>query len=194
MAQFAVFASGQGSNLVALHAYFSESAIPHSICCLVSDKPACQAVAYALSKAIPVIYINYAGQDKALAEQQLVDQLRNYQPAVLVFAGFMRLAGQVLLHTYQGRIINLHPSLLPRHPGKQGIIDSFNAGDSELGITIHYVDEGIDTGRIIRQESFFRTADDTLPSIEARIHALEHTYYPQTIHALLDTKNAVEAS
>ena len=82
--------------------------------------------------------------------------------------------------------VNIHPSLLPKYPGTRAIAESFSSGDSELGITIHEIDEGVDTGPIIVQKSFLRGTEDTLETVENKIHELEHQTYPPVIIELLD--------
>ena len=106
----------------------------------------------------------------------------------------MRLLSPSFVDSLEGRIINIHPSLLPRHPGTHGIQDCFEAGDTETGITIHYVDHGMDTGPIIRQEKIQRDPGETLEKLERRIHALEHRCYPETILNLLNDRERAGTS
>jgi phosphoribosylglycinamide formyltransferase-1 len=98
----------------------------------------------------------------------------------------MRLLTPVLIDAYPRAIINIHPALLPRHPGAHGIADSYASADRTLGITIHYVDYGMDTGPIILQKSFERTGSESLEDIEKKLHELEHSTYPDVACALLD--------
>jgi phosphoribosylglycinamide formyltransferase-1 len=87
---------------------------------------------------------------------------------------------------WRGKLINIHPSLLPRHPGAHGLEDSYDSSDTELGITVHWVDEGVDTGEVIEQRSFARHAKMSLEEAEFRIHQLEHELYPAVVKRLLD--------
>ena len=189
MAKVAIFASGRGSNFIAIHEFLEKSELgQHAICCLASDKPDCPAVAYARSQNIPVLMMDYAkGKDRESTETQLLAQLSPYAPDLLVLAGFMRLLSPVLVDAWSGRIINIHPSLLPKYPGVHGIQDSFASGDSWLGISIHYVDHGLDSGPIIIQKSFERSGSESLVEIEERIHRLEHETYPVTVWNLLES-------
>ena len=100
---------------------------------------------------------------------------------MVVLAGFMRIIGPTLLKVWEGRMINLHPSLLPEFPGKNGIGDAFRAGVRETGVTVHFVDAGVDTGPIIVQERLKIDPTETLASLEEKIHLLEHQILPQTI-------------
>lgn len=195
MSRVAVFASGTGSNFKAIHSHllaYPDAARPaHQLCCLVSDKPVCGAVAWAREMGIPVVPMTYAkGLSRESVEQILLDELRPFQPDLLVLAGFMRLLTPVLIDAYAGRIINIHPALLPRHPGAHGIADSYASGDRLLGITIHHVDYGVDTGRIIVQKSFERTGRESLEEIEKHLHELEHATYPILVASMLDTLHA----
>ena len=103
-----------------------------------------------------------------------------------MLTGFMKILSPYFLAMCGSRIINIHPSLLPKYPGTEGILDSFRSNDRELGVTIHYVDEGVDTGDIIGQEHFARSGDESLEEIEERIHGIEHRLYPEMILRILD--------
>ena len=98
---------------------------------------------------------------------------------------YMRYIGEVLLTHYPMRIINLHPALLPSFPGAHGIADAYHHGVRVFGITIHFVDEGVDTGKIIDQFAFHSDGTETLDEIETHIHQLEHQHYPETINMVL---------
>ena len=111
---------------------------------------------------------------------------------LIVLAGYMRIIGPTLLNAYESRIINIHPSLLPDFPGLHGIRDAFAAKVKETGITIHYIDKGIDTGPIIHQETIEITKEDTLDSLEAKIHQIEHQTYPKIIEAVIKEMQKVE--
>jgi phosphoribosylglycinamide formyltransferase-1 len=191
----AVFASGGGSNFKAIRqhllSYPDPAAPAHLLCCLVSDKPGCGAVAWAREQGIPVVLMAYAkGVPREAAETALLAELQPHAPDLLVLAGFMRLLTPVLIDAYPGRLINIHPALLPRHPGAHGIADSYASADRELGITIHHVDYGMDTGPIIVQRSFERTGNESLEEIEGRLHALEHATYPPVVAGMLDNISA----
>lgn len=96
----------------------------------------------------------------------------------------MKIVGPTLLGAYEGRIINIHPAYLPEFPGAHGIEDAWQAGVSESGVTIHWVDSGVDTGKIIQQVRVPRLAEDTLESFEERIHTAEYQLYPQVLESL----------
>jgi len=191
MAKLAVFASGTGGNFAAIADYLmrrSAEADTHQVVCLVSDKPNAGVVAKAESRSIPVVTVRYTS--RSAAEQMILQELEMYQPDLIALAGFMRLLSAEFVNIYKSRIINIHPSLLPRHAGLNAIQQSYAAGDTELGITIHYVDHGLDTGPVILQRSFPRRPNDTEADIEAGIHTLEHEHYPQVVHKLLNDIDA----
>ena len=96
----------------------------------------------------------------------------------------MKIVGPTLLGAYEGRIINIHPAYLPEFPGAHGIENAWQAGVSESGVTIHWVDSGVDTGKVIKQVRVPRLADDTIESFEERIHAAEYQLYPQVLESL----------
>ena len=98
----------------------------------------------------------------------------------------MKIVGPTLLAAYEGRIINIHPAYLPEFPGAHGIEDAWNAAVAESGVTIHWVDSGVDTGKVIKQVRVPRLADDTIDSFEERIHEAEYKLYPEVIRELLD--------
>ena len=121
-------------------------------------------------------------------ESEILLQLELHRIDLAVLAGYMRIAGPTLLEVWQGRMINLHPSLLPDFPGKDGIGDAFRAGVSETGVTVHFVDAGVDTGPIIAQRTVKLGPNESLHSLEERIHRVEHQLLPETIQRLAEKK------
>ena len=100
----------------------------------------------------------------------------------------MRICGEVLLDSYLGKIINIHPALLPSFKGAHGILDAYNYGVKVFGVTIHYVDSGMDSGKIIAQRSFDYVEGETLDEVERRIHQIEHVLYPEVVKKLCEEK------
>lgn len=125
-------------------------------------------------------------ENKAAFEQVIVEQLRLHGAEWIVLAGYMRLIGDTLLSAYRNKIINIHPSLLPAFPGIDAIGQAYRAGVKVAGITVHYVDEGMDTGPIIAQRAVELEKSETLASLEKKIHKLEHELYPEVIKELLE--------
>lgn len=182
-ARIAIFASGNGTNFEAL----VNADLPAKICVLVCDQPDVPVIQRAKNHQIPVILsLPKKGVNKASREQALLQNLAPYHITGLVLAGYMRIVGPTLLNAFPRRIINIHPALLPSFPGRHGIEDAYDAGVKVTGVTIHYVDGGVDTGEIIAQEAVSRTDQDTLATLEAKIHAVEHQLYPQTVRQLIE--------
>ena len=184
MAKLAVFASGSGTNFQALAEALAPT--PHPLACLIADKKDAFALTRAEKLGIPSHVVSYAGQKRAEAEKQIITILQSYTIDLIALAGFMRLLTPLLIDAYPSRILNIHPALLPKYPGAHGIAESFASGDKKLGITIHYVDYGLDSGPIILQKSFIRTGAESIEEIETRIHELEHIWYPFVVTDLLN--------
>ena len=145
--------------------------------------------AYVLERADKLGVKSYAFElrefdSKAAYEQAIVDLLEEHQIDLVCLAGYMKIVGPTLLAAYEGRIINIHPAYLPEFPGAHGIEDAWQAGVSESGVTIHWVDSGVDTGKIIQQVRVPRLADDTIESFETRIHEAEYKLYPEVLNGL----------
>lgn len=184
MAKAAIFASGNGSNFESIVAKLKDT--PHTVCCLICD----QKDAYVLTRAnkhnVPSHVVNYKNRSRENTEKEILSILQQYQPDFIVLAGFMKILSSFFLSHYPNSVVNIHPSLLPKYPGTHGIEKSFGSGDARLGITIHRVDEGLDSGPIILQKAFERNGNDTLEEVEAKIHDLEHTYYPIVVENMLE--------
>lgn len=175
----AVFASGTGSNFQAL---IEQADLPCEIVLLVCDRPNAPVIDKAKQKGIAVHIFNPKDyQSKGEYEKELVSELKRYQIEWLFLAGYMRLVGRDLLEAYSERILNIHPSLLPDFPGLDAIGQALEAGVSETGVTVHYVDAGMDTGPIIMQETVRILEEDTSESLAERIHTIEHRLYVQAI-------------
>lgn len=177
--KIAVFASGNGSNFQVLAEQFS-------IALLFTDKKNAYALERAKNLGVPSYSFELKDfEDKAAYETALVDLLDKNQIDLVVLAGYMKIVGSTLLSVYEGRIINIHPAYLPEFPGAHGIEDAWEAGVAESGVTVHYVDAGVDTGQIIKQIRVPRLADDTIETFEARIHEAEYVLYPEVVRELV---------
>ncbi len=185
MARLAVFTSGNGSNFQAIAEYIQKT--EHTVACMICDRKNAYSFKRAEDLGIKSYYISYYKRNREEAEKEIMTVLEKEKVDLVSLAGFMRLLTPVLLEAYRSRIINIHPALLPKYPGTHGIEESYNSGDRELGVTIHYVDEGMDTGPVILQKSFTRRGEETIEEIGKKIHKIEHTYYPEVIERLLDS-------
>jgi phosphoribosylglycinamide formyltransferase-1 len=185
MARLAVFASGTGSNFVAI-ARSLQAAKKHGIEFLLCDVEGAPVLKRAEELGIPTFPVSYAGQLREAVEKKVVRHLERRGVDLVALAGFMKLLTPWFIDAFKGPIINLHPSLLPKYPGTHAIEESFRSGDSELGITVMRIDAGVDTGPVLLQKSFTREATESREHVEARIHALEHEWFPTVLLGLLD--------
>jgi phosphoribosylglycinamide formyltransferase 1 len=182
----AVFASGSGSNFEVLVEKSREQAWPQEIALLVCDKPGAGVLERAERLGVPAhVFIPAQYPDKAAYEQDVLQLLRKYDVKWIVLAGYMRLIGPTLLEQYPWRILNIHPSLLPAFQGKDAIQRALDYGVRWTGVTVHFVDEGMDTGPIIEQKPVLVEPGDTLESLQKKVHFVEHHIYPAVIRKLL---------
>ncbi|WEV58149.1 phosphoribosylglycinamide formyltransferase [Ligilactobacillus acidipiscis] len=185
--RIAIFASGEGTNFTALCQAFARQKLPLKVCFLVCDHQNSNVLKRAAREHVPTLVVNFKDYpDKAAAEQVVAAKLAAAQVDFILLAGYMRIVGPTLLAEYTGKMINIHPALLPQFPGRHGIEDAYQAGVCETGVTIHWVDAGIDAGQIIAQSKVPVYPGDSLPELEARIHAREHEFYPAVVTELLE--------
>ncbi|MFA9457747.1 phosphoribosylglycinamide formyltransferase [Halalkalibacter sp. AB-rgal2] len=187
--RIAVFASGSGSNAEAIIQATKKGTLDAEVALIVTDKPGAKVVERAQSYGIDVFAFtpkDYNG--KAAFEQEIVSKLKEYDISFLVLAGYMRLVGETLLEGYEGRMVNIHPSLLPSFPGLDAIGQAFDAKVKITGVTIHYVDSGMDSGPIIAQESVRIEEMDTIETLRQKVQAIEHTLYPETLQKIFTSK------
>jgi phosphoribosylglycinamide formyltransferase 1 len=186
MTAFAVFASGTGSNLQRFIEESRGGTLPARLALVVSDRPACFAVARAREAGIPAFTFEPgAYAEKAAYEREVLRELRARDVEWIVLAGYMRLIGPTLLERYRDRIFNVHPSLLPRFAGKDAIGQALRAGVATTGVTVHLVDEGIDTGPVLAQQVVPICPGDTEETLAERIHAVEHQLYPAVVACMM---------
>ena len=194
MKRIAILASGSGSNLQAIIEAVESGEIRNGeVALVVSDRKKAYALERARKKNIPESYfspLNYSSREDY--DRGLVTYLERRQIDLVVLAGFMRLLTPYFVLIFQHRILNIHPALLPAFPGENGVEDALNYGVKVTGCTVHFVDEGIDTGPIILQEAVPVFADDTKESLHARIHTVEHKLYPKAIDLVLNERVTIE--
>ncbi len=187
MKKIAVFASGSGSNFEALVKYWQVADSPGvRVELLVCDQPGAYCLTRAEALGIPAFVgrpKDYGG--KAGYESWILELLAEHAIDFVVLAGYMRLVGERLLTAYESRIVNIHPSLLPSFPGKHAVEQALASGVQVSGVTIHLVDEGMDTGPILYQEAVPVSASDGPADLQARIAKVEHRAYPRVVEAYL---------
>lgn len=184
--KIAIFASGSGSNFQAIQEAIERGELDAKIELVVTDKPNAFVVTRAEKFGIPVhafLAKNYAS--KATYEKEIVEALHEKNVEWIVLAGYMRLIGETLLSAYSNRIVNIHPSLLPSFPGKDAIGQAIEHGVKITGVTVHFVDEGMDTGPILAQAPV-EVVDGNRETTEERIHAIEHQLYTKTLKQLFE--------
>ena len=179
-----VLGSGKGTNFQAIAKAVQSGRLNARIVCVLSNMADALILERARSLGIPAEYIDPAPFKTRLdgeAERKVIERLRHYGAELVVLAGFMMIIKHRLLEAYARRIINIHPSLLPAFPGLEAWKQALEAGVKTTGCTVHYVDEGMDTGPIILQRTVEVRADDTPETLHARIQQQEHVAYPAAI-------------
>jgi phosphoribosylglycinamide formyltransferase 1 len=184
MSRLAVLASGNGSNFEALVRALEGS--PHSCALLVVDRPSARALERARRLGVPSLFVGYAGRPRRAAELDIAGALAEAGVDLIALAGFMRVLSPDFVRAFAHRVFNVHPSLLPKWPGAESIRRAYEAGERIFGVTVHEIDEGVDTGPVIVQESFEVSGTESLEEIEERVHAVEHRLFPQAVSARLD--------
>lgn len=189
MRKIAVFASGHGSNLQAIIDSIERGELHADLKLVVCDRAGAYCLRRAAEAGIPSLCFNARDfAEKADYELMIAERLAQLKVEYLILAGYMRIIGPTLLERYPRRIINIHPSLLPLFPGKDGIGQALAAGAQESGVTVHFVDAGVDTGPVIAQEKVAIAADETRESLAEKIHRIEHRLYPRVLQDLLKDK------
>lgn len=177
-----VLISGSGSNLQALIDQSLQGQLDINICAVISNK----AEAYGLERAklagIPTHTLDhksFASRDEFDAKlQTMIDQ---YQPKLVVLAGFMRILTETFAKHYEGRMLNIHPSLLPKYKGLNTHQRAIDAGENEHGVSVHFVSPELDGGAVILQASTAIAEEDTAASLANKVHSLEHIIYPLAV-------------
>ena len=176
-----VLLSGSGTNFQAIIDAAAQG-LPVEVVQVVSSRPDAYGIERARAANIPVLVMNrdrYA--DPAAADAQIVEALKAAGAEYVVMAGYMRMVTPVMLDAFPNRVLNLHPALLPSFKGAHAIADAFAAGVKVTGVTVHFANEDYDKGPIVAQEPVRVAEDDTLESLEARIHETEHELYPRVL-------------
>lgn len=187
MFKIVVLISGNGSNLEALINACKKKIINGSIDLVISNNPSAYGIERAKNHSIDFKIIdNKRFKTREDFDKALVEILKDYNPDLIVLAGFMRILSSVMTKAFKNKIINVHPSLLPKYPG----LDTHNMviknGDLKHGVTIHYVNEVLDGGEIIAQGEMPVYANETYEEIKTRIHRIEHVMLPMVVSKFAD--------
>ena len=186
MRTLAVLASGHGTNFEALARAAERGALGGSIAVLASDHPDAPALDRARRLGIEPLALP-AGRFRTRLEDESpwIEALASRGVEVVLLAGFMRRLHALFLDAFRDRIVNIHPSLLPSFPGLDAIAQTWAHGVKVTGCTVHLVEDGLDCGPILAQSAVDVRGDDTLATLEARIHEAEHLLYPQAVRRFL---------
>lgn len=186
-----VLLSGSGTNLQAIVDAAAQG-LPVDIVKVISSRPDAYGIERARAAGIDVVALNrdvYA--DVEAADARIVDELRAAGADYVVMAGYMRKVTPVILDAFPDRVLNLHPALLPSFKGAHAIREAFDAGVKVTGITVHFANEDYDKGPIVAQRAVEVREDDTLDTLEERIHEAEHALYPEVLRLLAEGRVSV---
>ena len=182
-----VFISGGGSNMLALLKATKAADYPADIVGVISDKADAGGLAKAAAEGIATFaFVRREFASKEAHEEAILSQLEALSPDIICLAGYMRLLSARFIQAYEGRIINIHPSLLPLFPGLHTHQRAIDAGMRIAGCTVHFVTEGMDEGPVVGQAAVPVLTDDTADSLAARVLTVEHQIYPQSLRLLAE--------
>ena len=182
-----VLGSGKGSNFVAIADAIAAGNVPAEISLVMSDVESAGILEHARNRSLPARYIapgKFRTKLEEDAERAYDTALQEAKVDLIVLAGFMRVLKGDFLRAFEGRIVNVHPSLLPSFPGLEAWKQALEYGVKVTGCTVHFVDAGMDSGAIIAQQTVPVLDNDTPESLHTRIHAAEHELYPKCVGAI----------
>jgi phosphoribosylglycinamide formyltransferase 1 len=187
-----VLISGRGSNLQALIDAAADGRLGGKVAVVISNVASAAGLQRARGAGIPAHVIEHAGRPREVHDREMLAALRAHDVSLVCLAGYMRLLSAEFIHAYPGRILNVHPSLLPAFPGPDAARQAWEHGVQVTGATVHFVGEGLDSGPIVLQEAVAVAADDSPETLAARILEAEHRIYPRAVRMVLDGGLRVE--
>ncbi|TAL12942.1 MAG: phosphoribosylglycinamide formyltransferase [Nitrospirae bacterium] len=192
--RLAVLASGRGSNLQAIIDAIEAGTLSARIAVVISNKAEAQALERARTHGAPAVFLDpkATAPGREAYDAAILEHLRKHDVGLVALAGYMKIVTRVLLDAYPNRVMNIHPSLLPSFPGLAAQQQALDWGAKVSGCTVHFVEEGVDTGPIIRQATVPVLEGETAASLEARILAEEHRIYPEAIQLFAEGRLTVE--
>lgn len=191
----AVLASGTGSNFKAIAEACRDASFPATVVCLITDNPEAGALGHASALGVPAHTVVPPTKKAGLpaeTEQRIADICRRYEADLVVLAGFMRILKGPLLDEFAGRIMNIHPSLLPSFKGLNAVQQALDYGVKVTGCTVHFVDHSIDGGAIILQSTVPIGDDDEPDDVLERVHGVEHKTYVRAVRLFAEGRLRVE--
>ena len=178
----AILISGRGSNMVAIAEAAHGGRLPVRVTVVISDQPQAPGLAHARDMGLPIAVVaRRPGVERGDYDRELAARVRNFSPRLVVLAGFMRVLGDAFVQEFSGRLLNIHPSLLPRHRGLHTHARVLAAGAREHGCSVHFVTEELDGGPVVLQARIPVLTGDTEQTLSARVQAQEHRIYPMVI-------------
>ena len=189
-----ILISGRGSNMQAIVQRCAEQHWPAQVVAVLADRPTASGLEFAKSQGIATGVVDYKVQaDRASFDAELAAAIDAHQPSLVVLAGFMRILGAGFAQRYEGRLLNIHPSLLPAFPGLHTHRRALQAGCQAVGATVHFVTPELDHGPIVMQSVVAVLPGDDEHSLSARVLATEHVIYPQSVRWFVQGKLLVQA-
>ncbi len=188
LTRFAIIASGRGSNAEALMRAFAEQKMPNAeLALVISNKADAPVLEKAKSHGVEAVLVESKGKERHDHELELLEALGERRVDHLLLAGYMRVLSRTFLRGWRGQILNIHPSLLPEFPGLRAPERQWEAGVSVAGATVHYVDDGVDTGPVLLQGSLDVRGDEGPNGLAKRIlEEVEHVIYPRAVRLFLE--------
>ena len=186
MFKLVVLLSGEGTNLQAIMDKICEGEINAELTAVISNRAVANGLKRAENAGIPKVVLEHAHfSDREAFDQSLAQIVDSYEPDLIVLAGFMRILSDGFVEKFQGKLINIHPSLLPKYKGLHTHKRALENGDTEHGASVHYVVPALDSGEIIAQAVVPVLDEDTEESLAQRVHEIEHIIYPQAIQQII---------
>lgn len=184
-----VLISGSGTNLQAILDACADGSLSARVAVVISDNAGAYGLVRAREAGVPAVHVERgAFADATAYNRAILDALGAHHVQLVVMAGYMRLLGVEVLRAFPDAVVNLHPALLPSFSGAHGIRDAFEYGVKVTGVTVHFADEEFDRGPIIAQEPVRIEESDTVESLEAKIHAVEHVLYPRALQMIAEDR------
>ena len=188
-ARVAVLASGAGTNLQAL---LDDPIVGPRVALVISDRAAAGALGRAESRGVPAVHLDPSGRSSSEYDLATLEKLRDDDVDIVCLAGYMRILTPPIVRAFEGRMLNVHPSLLPAFPGAHAVRDALAWGAKVTGVTVHLVDEEVDHGPIVLQEAVSILDGDDEAAVHARIQEVEHRLYPEAVRLVLEDRLVIE--
>ncbi|MBZ5513844.1 MAG: phosphoribosylglycinamide formyltransferase [Acidobacteriia bacterium] len=192
MKKLGILISGRGSNFEAIARNVQAGKIPAEIAVVISNKEEAAGLAIARQMGLKALAIPSKGKEREAFERELVAALHEHQVDLVCLAGFMRVLTPYFIREFRGRILNIHPALLPSFPGVEAQKQALDYGVKWTGCTVHFVDEGVDTGPIVCQAAVPVLDEDTPETLAARILKEEHRIYSEAVGLVVEDRIRIE--